>query len=110
MRQRKTYSKEFKAEALRLAETSSVTQVSQELGFIPICFYVWKRQLENDAAKAFPGRGNPTDPELAQLRKDNARLEEEVEKLITPFLGRSFLCVGKSNISTTCCLERRECF
>lgn len=92
MAQRKTYSKEFKAEALRLAETSSVTQVSQDLGIHPNMLYVWKRQLDKDADKAFPGRGNPTDPELAQLRKDNARLKEEVEilkKAAGIFLNRS---------------------
>ncbi|WPQ63358.1 transposase [Chitinophaga sancti] len=92
MAQRKTYSKEFKAEALRLAETSGVTQVSQDLGIHPNMLYVWKKQLDKGADKALPGRGNPTDPELAQLRKDNARLKEEVEilkKAAGIFLNRS---------------------
>jgi hypothetical protein len=28
--------------------------------------YTWKRQLAGIGDKAFPGKGNPTDPELSQ--------------------------------------------
>lgn len=91
MTQRKTYSKKLKAETLRLTETSSITQVDQDLGIHPNMLYLWKRQFDKSADKAFPGRGNPTDPELAQLRKDNARLKEEVEifKKSSGYLSKS---------------------
>jgi transposase-like protein len=54
--------------------------------------YLWKRQLAKDTDKAFPGKGNPTDPELSQLKRENIRLKEEVEilkKAAGIFLNRS---------------------
>lgn len=92
MSQRKTYSKEFKEEALRLAAQSSVPQVAQDLGIHPNMLYMWKRQSEKQKDKAFPGQGNATDPEMSKLQKENARLKEEVEilkKAAGIFLNRS---------------------
>ncbi len=81
MSQRKSYTKEFKEEAIRLASQSGVTVVSQDLGIHPNMLYMWKRELEKHAKKAFPGRGNPTEQEFMQLKKDNTRLKEELEIL-----------------------------
>lgn len=92
MSKRKTYSKEFKEEALRLASKSSITQVAQDLGVHPNMQYVWKRQQEQHTGKAFPGQGNPADQEMTRLQKENARLKEEVEilkKAAGIFLDRS---------------------
>ena len=39
--------------------------------------YRWRRQLQEEGVRAFPGNGNPRDEELAQLRKENRELREE---------------------------------
>lgn len=69
MAARKSYNKAFKEEALRLAEKSGVTQVASDLGIHPNMIYSLKRQLAGNPNQAFPGKGNPTDPELSQLKK-----------------------------------------
>jgi len=92
MATRKSYNKAFKEEAVRLAEKSGATQVALDLGIHPNIIYTWKKQLAKNADKAFPGKGKPTDPELSQLKKENARLKEDVEilkKAASIFLNRS---------------------
>jgi transposase len=92
MAARKSYNRAFKEEAVRLAEKSGVTQVASDLGIHPNMIYTWKRQLAGNGDKAFPGNGNPIDPEMSQLKKENARLKEEVEilkKAASIFLSRS---------------------
>jgi transposase len=81
MAARKSYNKAFKEEAVRLAEKSGATQVASDLGIHPNMISAWKRQLEKNAGKAFPGHGNPVDPELSELKKENARLKMQVEIL-----------------------------
>ena len=78
-----TYSKEFKIEAVRLAEQSdkSVTQVARELGIRQNQIYKWKKQLETHQGKAFPGKGQAIDDENARLRRELAVAKEEIEIL-----------------------------
>jgi len=79
---RKKYSKEFKQEALKLVEkTGNRVKVAADLGLSVNILYVWKRQAEKHADKAFPGNGNPVEKELHDLRRKNAKLEEELEIL-----------------------------
>jgi transposase len=54
----KTYSREFKIEAVRLAEESDrpVTQIARELGVRQNQIYKWKKLLETHSSIAFPGR------------------------------------------------------
>ncbi len=62
------------------------------LGLHPNMIYLWKKELEQDAEKAFPGNGNPIEKELSQLRRDKARKAEWVEilkKAVGIFLRRS---------------------
>jgi len=92
MAARRSYNRAFKEEAVRLAEKSGATQVAADLGIHPNMIHSWKRQLAGKAVKAFPGKGRATDPELSQLKKENARLKEEVEilkKAAGIFLSRS---------------------
>lgn len=82
----KTYSKEFKEEAVRLMETSEKpsSEIAMELGIRRNQLYKWKEQMENKGDKAFSGRGRPKkedQSELTTLRRDNERLREEVEIL-----------------------------
>jgi len=79
-KQRRSFSKEFKLEAVRLVldEGGSIAQVSRDLGIRPALLGRWKQEYEHNQGNAFPGQGNlnPED-ELKQLRKENARLRME---------------------------------
>ena len=80
MSQRKKYSREFKIEAVRLANTSGVTlkQLGAELGVNPGMLGKWRRQLQAEGAhEAFPGQGNPRDEEMAALKRELARVKKE---------------------------------
>lgn len=80
----KPYSREFKLEAIRLAEVGDKTasQVARELGLRPNQIWKWKQQLEREVAAGAPAkRGRRPDDELAHLRRENARLKEENEIL-----------------------------
>ena len=76
----KTYSREFKLEALRLAAAGDkpATQVARELGIRVNQLGKWKKQLEKEVVTGIPAkRGRPVDDEVAKLRRENARLKEE---------------------------------
>jgi transposase len=106
MTQRKVFTEEFKRDAVRLAkERGNIAQTARELGIrhdeVPsphpdvrrfarqVCadfWYLhisdntlqgWKLQLDKTPENPFPGNGNPRDPEMARLQKENARLKEE---------------------------------
>ncbi len=78
---RKTYTREFKLEALHLVETSGkpIAQVERELGLSKGLMHHWKRQLSQDGAEAFPGKGRlkAQDEFIRQLRRDNEILRQE---------------------------------
>lgn len=79
---KKQYSKEFKEEAVSLAEKSgNTTQVAKELGLHLSVLRRWKKELEQDGPNAFPGQGYTKDPELVRLEKENSRLKQENEIL-----------------------------
>lgn len=71
----KRYSKEFKLEAVRLAEGADrpVTAIARELGLRVNQIYKWKQQLEAKGESAFPGQGRQ-----AGLEAENARLRREL--------------------------------
>ena len=74
------YSREFKLEAIRLADVGDKTasQVARELGLRVNQIWKWKQQLEREAAVRGPAKhGRPVDDERARLRRENARLKEE---------------------------------
>ena len=77
MADRKTYSKEFKLEAVRLAQERGFTQTARDLGINTNLIHKWRARLEQDGERAFPGQGNPRDEALAQLQRENKRLQEE---------------------------------
>jgi transposase len=84
-RKYKRYSKEFKLEAVRLAESADkpVTEVARELGIRVNQIYKWKQEVEAKTDAAFPGKGRQSGraAELSQLRKENERLRLENEIL-----------------------------
>jgi len=75
---RKTYSREFKLEAVRLSRTSGrkIRELEQELGIGSGCLSHWRQQLANEGEGAFPGRGN-----LSSEKERMRELEREVEIL-----------------------------
>lgn len=83
----KTYTREFKLEAVRLMQTSgrASSEVAAELGMRRNQLYKWKEQLESKGDEAFPNkRGRPlkeNQSELSTLRQENDRLREEVDIL-----------------------------
>ncbi len=81
----KTYTKEFKVEAIRLADESDkpVTQVARELGLRVNQIYKWRKQLELKQDGAFPGKGQASDKdaEIRRLKRALAASQEENEFL-----------------------------
>lgn len=83
----KTYTKEFKLEAVRLMETSGrqASEIAMELGLRRNQIYKWKNQLAAKGDTAFTGKsGRPKkaeQSETADLRQENKRLREENEIL-----------------------------
>lgn len=82
----KTYTKEFKEEAVRMMESSGrpAAEIAMELGIRRNQLYKWKEQMESKGDKAFTARGRPKkedQSEVSTLRQENERLKEELEIL-----------------------------
>jgi transposase len=77
---RRKFSKEFKREAVKLLRESGkgITQIATELGVTPSVLRTWSDMVE---AEEKTGLTPEELDELKQLRRDNARLKEEVEIL-----------------------------
>ena len=82
MNKRKTFTREFKLEAIRLLDQGDrpAAELARELGIRRNLLYKWKEQLEGRGAAAFPGKGrhtNDKDGEIARLKKELERVKEE---------------------------------
>lgn len=77
MPKRRSYTKEFKEQAVRLAEQNGYTQTGRDLGVDRSLIRKWKNKLETNGQQAFPGKGHPQDEEVARLRRELKRVEEE---------------------------------
>jgi len=77
-KEQRVFTKEFKIEAVRLAQTSgrSLTQLARELGISDSALYTWRKQLAEEGEQAFPGKGHQS-----ELEEENRRLRREVEVL-----------------------------
>jgi transposase len=79
---RRTFTEEFKREAIRLArERGNVAEAARDLGIHESLLSKWKHKLDANPQRPFPGQGNPQDAELARMKRENARLKEENEIL-----------------------------
>jgi transposase len=79
---RKSYTEEFKREAVALMEQSgNKSKTARNLGIHVGLLKKWQEKLNGHPDRPFPGKGNPQDVELARMKKENARLKEEVEIL-----------------------------
>lgn len=74
----KVYTREFKEEAVRLAQTSgkSITQIARELGISDTSIHQWRKELAQHGKEAFPGSGHQT-----TLEEENRRLKWELERV-----------------------------
>ena len=84
--ERRVHTREFKAEAVALAEKREkpISQVALDLGLNENVLRRWMKQTREQAdtgLPAFPGHGRPRDAELARLRKENKALREANEIL-----------------------------
>ena len=83
----KTFTREFKLEAVRLMETSDrpSSEIAMELGIRRNQLYKWKEQLSKKGDEAFTRSvGRPKKEEqsyLVTLEQENTRLKEENEIL-----------------------------
>ena len=75
---RRTFTREFKVEAVRLVRDRgvSVAQAARDLGVHENVIRKWVKDFEADPAQSFPGQGHMK-PEQAE----NERLRREVQKL-----------------------------
>jgi transposase len=79
----RTYSRDFKLEAIQLYETTDKTmaQVERELGITPYLLSKWVKQYREEDLPAFPGKGNARDEEIRRLKRENEILKQEREIL-----------------------------
>lgn len=77
-KEQKTYTKEFKVEAVHLLESSqkSQAQIARELGVADSTLSQWRKDLSEHGHDAFPGSGHQT-----PLEEENRQLKREVERL-----------------------------
>jgi transposase len=70
----RTYTVEFKPEAVRLAQTISKpnAQVARELGISDSFIHLWRKELATHGDEAFPGSGHQTaqEEELRRLKRE----------------------------------------
>ena len=73
----KSYTQEFKREAVRLAQTSGkpIAQVARELGMSDSSIQKFRKELAEHGPEAFPGSGHQT-----ALEEENRRLKRELER------------------------------
>ena len=93
-RQRRTYTSEFKVEAVKLVTEKgySVAEAARSLDIGETLLRSWKVAFEDGGDQAFPGNGrlSAVEEELRRLRAENKRLtmERDVLKKATAFFAR----------------------
>jgi transposase len=82
-KQRRSYTEEFKAEAVRAATAGdrSLTQVARDLGVNASVLQSWKHRLNASSDKVTGDREESLEQELRRLRRENASLREDREIL-----------------------------
>ena len=77
----KTYTVEFKREAVRLAQTSGkpIAQVARELGISDTSIHQWRKELAEHGPEAFPGSGHQTaqEEEVRRLKRELEIVKQE---------------------------------
>jgi transposase-like protein len=85
MTKRKSFTAEFKREAVRLLESTQkpAADLARELGIRRNQLYKWKEQLGRRGQEAFPGhgRGRGSGDELSRLHQELERVKAERDLL-----------------------------
>ena len=80
-RKKRTYTDEFKRDAINLWQTSdkSAATVENELGITHGLLNKWKAQMKSEGEAAFPGRGKltPEQEKIRKLERENEILRQE---------------------------------
>jgi len=92
-RRRRSFTAEFKAEIVDLCQRGdrSVGQVARDFDLTETAVREWVKQAERDSGARVDGGVSSTErEELAQLRRENRRLREDVEilKRATAFFAK----------------------
>src|SRR5262245_1805417 len=93
-RTRRTYTSEFKAEAVKLVTEQgySVAEAARSLGISENLIRNWKHALQTQGEHAFPGQGklSPFEEENRRLRAENQRLaaERDILKKAAAFFAK----------------------
>jgi len=77
---RRSYTKEFKLEAVRLVRTGiPKARVSRDLGIHLNVLKAWLRQFDHDPDNPFPGKGKmkPEEAELFRLKRELMKVTAE---------------------------------
>lgn len=87
-KQRQSFSREFKLEAVRMMEEGKKppAELARELGLRRNQLYKWKEKTDKHGSNAFPGAGrrltsDPAMEENARLKHELAKVKEENEIL-----------------------------
>jgi transposase len=82
-RPRRSFTAEFKAEIVELCQRGdrSIGQVAKDFDLTETAVREWLKQAERDAGTGDGGLTSSEKDELAQLRRENRRLREDVEIL-----------------------------
>ncbi len=85
MGNKRTYTREFKLQAVALEKSSgkSISEIERELGITPGLLAKWKQRLKVDREQAFPGKGRlkEDDELIRRLQRENELLRQEREVL-----------------------------
>ena len=107
----KRYQPEFKARVVELARAGrSISSLAKEFKITPATIRSWKLQADRDEGVRTDGLTSDEKKELAQLRRENARLREEREILSNDRAGAktSTRPVGPRWHAATPCLGEWE--
>jgi transposase len=77
----RTFTREFKVEAVHLAKTSGkpMIQIARDLGIADSTLHHWCKEFGEHGSQAFPGSGHqtPQEEEIRQLKRENELLRQE---------------------------------
>ena len=67
---RRSHSKEFKEEAVKLTESMPLTHVAMDLGINSSLLGKWKTEQQVNPVNAFTGKSTPEHEEIKRLKKE----------------------------------------
>ena len=93
-KQQKTYTREFKVEAVQLVKSSGkpMSQIARDLGISDSALYQWCKHLSDQGEQAFPGSGHQTaqEEEIRRLKRELevTRQERDILKKVVSIYSR----------------------